>query len=59
MPLNDTASKVKASMEDTYGKDKGERVFYATASKQKRKPETWKKQAAAVLQLVLSRRGKS
>lgn len=58
MPLNATASKVKASMQDEYGKEKGERIFYATANKQGRKPETWKKKASAVLQLVLSRRNK-
>ncbi len=56
MPLNDTASKVKSSMTDQYGKEKGERIFYATANKQGRKPETWKKKACAVLSLILSRR---
>lgn len=46
-------------MKSEYGDKKGENVFYATANKQKRKPETWKKKASAVLGLVLSRRNKS
>jgi hypothetical protein len=47
MPLKGDAVKVHASMVETYGKEKGERVFYATANSQKRKPETWKKKSAA------------
>lgn len=43
MPITGDAAKVKAEMEKQYGKEKGERVFYATANKQGRKPETWKK----------------
>lgn len=46
MPITGDAAKVKKSMEKQYGKEEGERVFYATANKQKRKPETWKKKAA-------------
>ena len=33
MPLTKKGSKIKAAMEDEYGKRKGERVFYAAASK--------------------------
>ncbi len=52
MPLKGDAPAVMKSMEDTYGKD-AKKVFYATANKQKRTPETWKKKASAVLNLIL------
>ncbi|MDA9272051.1 hypothetical protein N9Q05_01540 [bacterium] len=45
MPLTPKGKKVKAAMRKQYGKDKGERVFYATETKgsvrglaKKRKP---------------------
>jgi hypothetical protein len=47
MPIVGDAAKVHAAMADEYGKKKGERIFYATANKQKRKPENWKKRADA------------
>jgi len=43
MPLKGDAKKVMRSMKDQYGGEKGEEVFYATANKEGRKPETWKK----------------
>ncbi len=46
MPIKGDAKKVKDSMEEQYGKEKGEDVFYATANKQDRSPETWKKKGA-------------
>jgi hypothetical protein len=46
MPIVGDAKKVLNSMRDTYSKEKAERVFYATANKQGRKPENWKKEAA-------------
>jgi hypothetical protein len=46
MPITGDAAKVKKSMTDQYGKEKGERVFYATANKQSRTPETWEKKKA-------------
>ena len=46
MPIKGDAKKVQKAMKDEYGEEEGERVFYATANKQKRKPETWKKKAA-------------
>ena len=46
MPITGDATKVKKNMEKTYGKKEGEKVFYATANKQGRKPETWKKKAS-------------
>ena len=30
MPLNAKGRKIKAAMEEEYGKEKGERVFYAS-----------------------------
>lgn len=33
MPLNAKGEKVKKAMESQYGKEKGERVFYASESK--------------------------
>ena len=33
MPLSPSGSTVLRSMQDHYGPDKGERVFYATATK--------------------------
>ena len=49
MPIRGDAKKVLKSMEETYGPEKAERIFYATANKQKRKPETWKKVATPKL----------
>jgi hypothetical protein len=45
MPIKGDAAKVLNSMEKTY-KDpkKAKQVLYATANKQNRKPETWKKE---------------
>jgi hypothetical protein len=45
MPLNDRAAKVLREMKARYGDSEGERVFYATANKQGRTPETWSKTA--------------
>ena len=47
MPLNAKAQKVMDSMTEQYGVEKGERVFYATANKQGRTPETWEKKVAS------------
>jgi len=33
MPLTKKGQKVKAAMQQTYGKKRGERVFYATEAK--------------------------
>jgi len=41
MPLNKKAKKVKQSMIDQYGKEKGEEVFYATANKRGLDHKTW------------------
>lgn len=35
MPLNEKAKKVKKKVEETYGKEKGERIFYAMEAKGK------------------------
>jgi hypothetical protein len=50
MPLTPKGKKVKAAMEGQYGKDRGERVFYAAENKgtlrgvaRKRKPARVKK----------------
>ena len=32
MPLTPKGKKIKAEMEETYGKEKGEQVFYASAN---------------------------
>jgi hypothetical protein len=49
VPLTPKGKKVKSAMQKQYGKDKGERVFYATENKgavrglaKKRKPTTKK-----------------
>ena len=42
MPIRGDALKVKKSMQEQYG-DEWESVFYATAKKQGRNPETWEK----------------
>lgn len=49
MPLEGRAKTVMRDMKDRYGDEEGERVFYATANKQGRKPETWKKESADCL----------
>lgn len=41
MPLRKTAKKVMSKMKKKYGDKKGKQIFYATANKQGRKPETW------------------
>jgi hypothetical protein len=46
MPIVGDAAKVKAAMKKTYGDD-WEKVFYATANKEGRKAENWKKKSAA------------
>jgi sarcosine oxidase delta subunit len=57
MPIVGDAKKVKKSMEKQYGKKEGERVFYATANKEGRTPETWKKKASvATLTAILRSR---
>lgn len=33
MPLTDKGEKIKDAMEDKYGKEKGEQVFYASKNK--------------------------
>lgn len=33
MPLTKKGAKIKAAMREEYGKEKGERVFYASANK--------------------------
>jgi hypothetical protein len=43
MPLTKTGSKVKKAMAKTYGKKKGEQVFYATMNKAKKQ---WHKKSA-------------
>lgn len=43
MPLTKKGAKVKKAMEKTYGKKKGEQVFYATENKGKLKGLTKKK----------------
>ncbi len=43
-----SAAKAKRSMEQQYGKDKGEEVFYATANKRKRRGMTAGRQADAL-----------
>jgi len=41
MPLTASGSKVLRSMQDTYGAQKGERVFYATAQKTPEVAKKW------------------
>lgn len=41
MPLSRSGSKVLRSMQSTYGADKGERVFYATANKKPALGRKW------------------
>jgi len=43
MPLTKKGKKVKKAMQETYGKEKGEGVFYATENKGKIKGLTKKK----------------
>lgn len=56
MPIRGDASKVLSSMKDQYGSEKGERIFYATAEKQRRTPETWAKKANADAATVMMHR---
>ena len=43
MPLTKKGKKIKKAMEKTYGKKKGDRVFYATENKGKAKGLTHKR----------------
>lgn len=54
MPIRGDALKVKKSMQEQYGDD-WEKVFYATANKQGRNPETWEKinESVAIKDLLL------
>jgi len=57
MPLKGDSKKVIESMKDTYDSEqKAEEVFYATANKEDRDPETWKKEGSTVLKSVLRKR---
>lgn len=50
MPLSETSKKVKKEMEEQYGEEKGESIFYATANKKGGPAEaasTWKKKKKA------------
>lgn len=47
MPLSRAGAKALRSMESTYGPDKGERVFYATANKKPALGKKWHGKAAA------------
>jgi len=53
VPLKGTAKKVMRSMKDQYGEEEGERVFYATANKENRTPETWEKRSTAGIKAVV------
>lgn len=54
MPIRGDALKVKNSMQEQYGDD-WEKVFYATANKQGRNPDTWEKidESEAIKQVLL------
>ncbi len=43
MPLTKKGSKILAAMKDEYGKERGQRVFYAYANKNKAKLHLKKK----------------
>ena len=43
MPLTKSGRKVKRAMAKTYGKKKGEKVFYATMNKRKKGSSKWHK----------------
>lgn len=45
MPLTKKGEKIKAAMAKTYGKDRGERVFYAAENKGTLKGVTKKRKA--------------
>lgn len=55
MPLQGKAKKVMESMRKTYGDD-AESVFYATANKQNRVPETWEKKSAGERETTMRQR---
>lgn len=46
MPLNAKGKKIKAAMEKQYGKDRGDRIFYAAENKGTIKGVTAKKRKA-------------
>jgi hypothetical protein len=41
MPLTSSGKKVMSNLEDEYGNDKGESVFYAMINKKKKGSEKW------------------
>ena len=49
MPKSRSAKKILQRMKDKYGSEQGERVFYATANKQGRDPDTYKKESFKIL----------
>lgn len=46
MPLTKLGAKIKGKFKDTYGKKKGEKVFYAWENKHKGMTEKMKKEVA-------------
>ena len=46
MPLTKSGKKVMRSMDKTYGKKKGEKVFYASINAKKKGSSGWHKKAA-------------
>jgi hypothetical protein len=56
MPLTPSGDKVLASMQSSYGRDKGERVFYATANKKPALGAKWHAQKPVAAPRGLSKR---
>lgn len=49
MPKSKSAKKILQKMKDKYGTEDGTRIFYATANKQDRDPDTFKKESFKIL----------
>ena len=44
MPKTEKAKEILNDFQDQYGEEKGKRIYYATAKKQNRDPDTFEKQ---------------
>ena len=53
MPKSADAKKVLKKFKDQYGFEQGEKVYYATANKQGRDPDTFKKESVILSQDVI------
>jgi len=53
MPKSKKAKKIMKDFKDQYGEEEGEKVYHATANKQNRDPDTFKKESLRLVDDVI------